>query len=328
PISNVQSELLARVNPTIYDVLIAFFGGLAGVVGSIRPGKNNVIPGVAIATALMPPLCTVGYGIATGQPQFFLGALYLYIINCIFICLATLLGIKYLKLPKVTYLDEKKSVRIRKYITAIVFIMIVPATYFGYVLVNENNFNQNTERYISDNFVDKGYTMIYKKVNYKSNPHRIEIALFSQNFTQQEVDNFKNLLQYYGLTNTELIIKQDTASLSEEEWKNTIANMKSESEKVKALEAKLTSNYFGSDTSNQILGEAQAINSKITKIAIGNLSLSSVESSENSTSTQDGNTLTVIIYTTEPLTSDEKNLLITWIKSRMNNQDAVVYFPS
>ena len=91
PFKEAQSELLARTSPNIYDVLIAFFGGLVGVIAITRVEKGNPIPGVAIATALMPPLCTAGYGLATGNFKFFWGALFLYTINCVFIGIATFL---------------------------------------------------------------------------------------------------------------------------------------------------------------------------------------------------------------------------------------------
>ena len=99
PISTAHSELLARTSPTIYDVLIAFFGGMAGIVAITSKKKGNVIPGVAIATALMPPLCTAGYGLATGQFTYFFGALYLFTINTVFIALSALLISQILKLP-------------------------------------------------------------------------------------------------------------------------------------------------------------------------------------------------------------------------------------
>ena len=100
PIDEAQSELLARTQPTVYDVLIAFFGGLAGIVASSTKSKGNVIPGVAIATALMPPLCTAGFGLASGNLYYFFGALYLYFINTVFISLATFLVVRLLKYPK------------------------------------------------------------------------------------------------------------------------------------------------------------------------------------------------------------------------------------
>ena len=91
PFKETQTELLSRTSPNIYDVLIAFFGGLVGVIAITRVEKGNPIPGVAIATALMPPLCTAGYGMAIGNLKFFFGALFLYNINCVFICISTFL---------------------------------------------------------------------------------------------------------------------------------------------------------------------------------------------------------------------------------------------
>ena len=111
PISEAQSELLARTQPTVYDVLIAFFGGLAGIVASSTKSKGNVIPGVAIATALMPPLCTAGFGLATGNLYYFFGAFYLFFINTVFISLSTYLVVRILKYPKKVFwisMTEKK----------------------------------------------------------------------------------------------------------------------------------------------------------------------------------------------------------------------------
>src|SRR3989339_1540465 len=108
PISTAHSELLARTSPSIYDVMIALFGGLAGILAICSKQKGNVIPGVAIATALLPPLCTAGYGLATGQFSFFFGAIYLFTINTVFIALATLITIKFLKYP-IKHLSDSKA---------------------------------------------------------------------------------------------------------------------------------------------------------------------------------------------------------------------------
>lgn len=328
PISNVQSELLARISPTIYDVLIALFGGFAGLVGSTRIEKGNVIPGVAIATALMPPLCTAGYGLATGQPAFFFGALYLYSINCIFICLATFFGVEYLELPSVTYLDERQAVITKRIIAVVVFVMVVPAGYLAYVFVQENNFNQNAGRYIQEAFIDKGYTIIYKNVDYGSKPPKIELAFLSKNFELSEVNNLKELLPTYSLADVELIIKQGPTSLNKEEWDSAIAKIKDESEKVKAIEARLSSGFITSDAAGQILKEAQSINNKISKVATGNLAFAEVGQEASSTSAV-ANTLVVLFYVfpdAEPMSVEERDMLNAWIKLRMQNQNIVVYF--
>src|SRR5574344_98110 len=116
PIDEAQSELLARTSPTIYDVMIALFGGLAGIVALFTKDKGNVIPGVAIATALMPPLCTAGFGLATGDIYYFLGAFYLYFINSVFISLATYIGVRVMKFKKLDYANHEREKKVKKYI--------------------------------------------------------------------------------------------------------------------------------------------------------------------------------------------------------------------
>ena len=128
PIAGSQSELLARTSPTIYDVFIALFGGLAGVVALSTKEKGNVIPGVAIATALMPPLCTAGYGLASGNLIYFLGAFYLYFINSVFISLATFLGVRVMHFQRKEFVDKTREKTVRKYIVLIVVTYHVPCS--------------------------------------------------------------------------------------------------------------------------------------------------------------------------------------------------------
>jgi len=131
PISSAHSELLARTYPTIYDVLIALFGGFAGIVAISSRNKGNVIPGVAIATALMPPLCTAGYGLATLQFNFFYGAFYLFTINTVFIAIASMLVSKLLKFPISNIIDPSKKKRINRLIYLIIFLVFIPSIYLG-----------------------------------------------------------------------------------------------------------------------------------------------------------------------------------------------------
>ena len=137
PINEARSELLARTTPTIYDVMIAFFGGMAGIIATGSKEKGNVIPGVAIATALMPPLCTSGYGLATGQWNFFFGAFYLYMINCVYIGFATWLGVRIFMMPKQVVADEKKRKRIMQTVSTLVLVTALPRFYITYRIVEE-----------------------------------------------------------------------------------------------------------------------------------------------------------------------------------------------
>lgn len=216
PFKEAQSELLARTSPTIYDVLIALFGGLVGVIALTRVEKGNPIPGVAIATALMPPLCTAGYGLAIGNFTYFFGAFYLYSINCFFICISTFLIIKYLNYKPVTTLKTKQEKLIRYGITSLILIMIIPSFYLAYNLLQKNNYSKKVEQYISKEFTNNGYTMIYKKTIFSTIPKKIELAFLTKKFTPEEIKLLNQKLLEYDITNTELEIKQDTKDLKGE----------------------------------------------------------------------------------------------------------------
>lgn len=150
PISEAQSELLARTQPTVYDVLIAFFGGLAGIVASSTKSKGNVIPGVAIATALMPPLCTAGFGLASGNLYYFFGAFYLYFINTVFISLATYVVVRLLKYPKKVFLNKQREKIVTRYVGVIVFFTIVPSLFLSYNLIRASYFNDRVRTFVAD----------------------------------------------------------------------------------------------------------------------------------------------------------------------------------
>jgi uncharacterized hydrophobic protein (TIGR00271 family) len=173
PVSTAHSELLARTSPTIYDVLIALFGGLAGIVAISSKQKGNVIPGVAIATALMPPLCTAGYGLATSQFYFFFGAIYLFTINTVFIAFASLIVSQMLKYPIRSSISENEKKKINQYITLTITLVIVPSIYFGYNLVQQEKFNENANKYTRNVSVVEGNYLLKSEIN----PQRKTILL-------------------------------------------------------------------------------------------------------------------------------------------------------
>ncbi|MGI6243279.1 MAG: DUF389 domain-containing protein [Prevotella sp.] len=160
PITEAQSELLARTSPTLYDVLIALCGGAAGFIAITTRGKGNVIPGVAIATALMPPLCTAGYGIAMGNLSYFLGALYLYFINTVFICLATFVGVRMLKFDQKHFVDPVRLQRVKLYIILIVVITMIPATYMTVRIIKGSIAESNVLKFVRTELNFKGTQII------------------------------------------------------------------------------------------------------------------------------------------------------------------------
>jgi len=169
PISTAHSELLARTSPTIYDVLIALFGGLAGIVAISSKQKGNVIPGVAIATALMPPLCTAGYGIATGQFMYFFGAFYLFTINTIFIALASVWVSQLLKFPIRSIVGEGKKKKINRTITLVIVIVLLPSIFFGYKLVKQEEFLQKANQYVANVSLFEGNYLLKSDIDAKLN---------------------------------------------------------------------------------------------------------------------------------------------------------------
>lgn len=209
PFKEAQSELLARTSPNIYDVLIAFFGGLVGVIAITRAEKGNPIPGVAIATALMPPLCTAGYGLAMGNYLYFLGALYLYIINCFFICIATYVMVKYLKYPLTTHVNQKKQQQIRAIISILLVLIIVPSTYLAYQMIREKKIKARLERFVQTEFTDKGHMLVYQKATVFPSK-KLELAFWSKKFSDSELAVLKTKLIQYQLAQTDLVILQDS----------------------------------------------------------------------------------------------------------------------
>jgi uncharacterized hydrophobic protein (TIGR00271 family) len=274
PFKEVQSELLARTSPNIYDILIAFFGGLVGVIAVTRVEKGNPIPGVAIATALMPPLCTAGYGLATGHFRYFLGAFFLYCINCVFICIATFVIAKYLKYPAKAQIDEKHTKRVRYFITTAILVMIVPSVYFAYSLYQEQRFTLASQRFIQDELVERGNIVVYKKTNFRANPKTIELAFLSRHFSRQEIDSLNGRLSAYGLMDTKLIIRQDSSDNIQllknsllNELRNKEAGNDNKDAKIKALEAAIKSGEYNQRQLNE---EAKALFPQMKTLSLAN----------------------------------------------------------
>jgi uncharacterized hydrophobic protein (TIGR00271 family) len=307
PFKDVQSELLARTAPNIYDVIIAFFGGLVGVIAITRVEKGNPIPGVAIATALMPPLCTAGYGIATFNLSFFAGAFYLYTINCFFICIATFFVVKYLKYPPASFKSMRYARQIRLGITALIFIMIVPSAYLAYNLWNEKKFTKAIDQFINTEFTNKGNMVIFKKLNYNTNPKKVELALLNRKLTNEEIKEYNRMLSDMGIANTELLFRQNSEDLKAEilneinKQENQISQkdiaineLKNELDKYKLNDPALTR-------------ELNILFPEITDISIGNI--------EQHPNTDSVTIQGVMLYKTDKPIDEVK--LNNWLKERL-----------
>jgi uncharacterized hydrophobic protein (TIGR00271 family) len=226
PLKDATSELLSRTRPTIFDVLIAIFGGVIGIVASSRNNRGNAIPGVAIATALMPPLCTAGYGLATLQFNYFIGAFYLFFINSVFIALTTTLIVRSLQFPQQTFLDKKQEKRVRFLIWGVVVLTIIPSIITAWMVVNEAVFLRNANQFVIENFEEgalPGQRNVLRPINAKF--HRdssiIELTILGDTINADVISKIKaDMKKYSGLKRTKLIVHQ----LSSTNGRSAVAN--------------------------------------------------------------------------------------------------------
>ncbi|WP_291789203.1 TIGR00341 family protein [Cecembia sp.] len=208
PLNDAQSELLARTEPTIWDVLIALFGGLAGIVAGSRKEKSNAIPGVAIATALMPPLCTAGYGLATANLYYFFGAFYLFFINSVFISLSTYVIVRFMKFPKKEFLDRKREKTVKAYITIFTILTIVPSVYLAYNIVKRTLWEKTANQFLTTQMEFPRTQVISSSLFYDPDSSRIEVSLIGERISDEEIAILSRKMGGLNLRNTYLRIKQ------------------------------------------------------------------------------------------------------------------------
>ncbi len=322
PVDTAHSELLARTSPTIYDVFIALFGGVAGMLALSSKLKGNVIPGVAIATALMPPLCTAGYGLATFQFTYFFGALYLFTINTVFIAVASLFVSQVLKLPIRTIVDKARAKRVNQYITLILFITAIPSIYFGYKLVQNERFSDNARKLIGSVSVKENSYLLDSYIN--SNTKAIRL-----------------IYSGYGVSDTAKIeIKKKALALALDTGKITIYNgtdktmVQAETQKmlteVEEVNNKLALSNFALQQSQNQLDSLHRIDSK-GKILLAEIKEFYPQISSCSYSVTyihpDTVKIPIVIYTArKTLNLADRNKIINWTKSRLVNDKTKVYF--
>ncbi len=212
PLGDPTPELVSRTRPTLLDVGVALFGGVAGIVANSRIEKTNAIPGVAIATALMPPLCTTGFGIATGNAEFLFGAFYLFFINSVFIALATFLIVKYLEFPAKEQLNAKAAKRVKRYITAFVLVVIIPSGWIFYGVIKDVREQQNIDTFITERVNTAMHEVVEKQVVESDTARVLKLLVIGPNpLEPEEIDELKNRMPEYGLDDLQLNIIQSTS---------------------------------------------------------------------------------------------------------------------
>lgn len=231
PIKEVTDELIARTTPTILDVGIAFFGGVAGIVAGSRKEKTNALPGVAIATALMPPLCTAGFGLATGQPTIFLGAIYLFFINAFFISLATYLIVRFLKFPFVEFADSTMRKKIKIRIAAFAIIVIIPSTFIFYNVIKDLRLKNNIKNFVVGKINSAKRSVLRWEIVDDNEQKILRMYLFGEPFTATEIKSLKQEQLSYALDTFQLdliqmnIPERERQQLSSEIQSNILKNV-------------------------------------------------------------------------------------------------------
>ena len=320
------SELLARTNPTIYDVLIALFGGLAGIIETSRKDKGTVISGVAIATALMPPLCTVGYGISILNWTYAVGALYLFTINSIFIALATFAAVKYFRFPIMETTDENHK-RLPKHIMVIILVVvIVPSIISAISVVKENNFIIHAERLVAEN-KNLGKCFIYDhKASYSRKTPKLDLFLAGESLTHDSKESFYKEAEAFGITRSQIVFHEDATShredLSETEiikgiYDHNDRQIKRLNDSIVKLEAMLAGYKAKEIPVESISRELFAQYPIIVEVSLSR----GATVSANAAATEQ---IIAFITTSKPMDAELHDRLVRWLKVRLDNENVMV----
>ena len=319
PINEAHSELLARTSPNIYDVLIAFFGGLAGFIAIVSRQKGNVITGVAIATALMPPLCTAGYGIATNQWSFLAGALYLFTINTVFIALAALIATRLFGQPLILQTNTAKKQIANSYVSAIVFLTLIPSVILGISFINQDHFNRLAKRFVNDVKIENNYLLRYDII-----PSRRQISLTFGGIGLTDAQK-ENLIQ-------QLKMQSPTAELNIQQGFSfsQLGDINIQTELLRTELARLRENVTTLTLANQektlteqslaqtLLTEIQTFYPQVVALSIAKTEQASEEVAANQ------KILLVTLDKTNKKPAVLRDTLTTWAKKRLQNDNLVV----
>jgi uncharacterized hydrophobic protein (TIGR00271 family) len=323
PISTAHSELLARTSPTIYDVLIALFGGMAGIVAITSKQKGNVIPGVAIATALMPPLCTAGYGLATGQFDFFFGAIYLFTINTVFIALSSVAISQILKFPISGEVAESHKKSVNSWITVVIILVAFPSIYFGYNLVQNERFIQKSNEYITKIRLFEGNFLLKSDIDPKGKSINLIFGGTSLNDSQKV--KITKMSADYLPPETEITIEQgltfDISAIENDESNNLKAEINRLNQQLSISENMLDSITSNRVLEQKILREIQSIYPVIVSMSISKVPILN----DNSIETE---MMDAVICQLKNgiLTSKEKKKIKQWLKTRINSDHLQVFY--
>lgn len=320
PMKEATSEILARTTPNFWDVMIALAGGMAGIITLSSKEKGNILPGVAIATALMPPLCTAGYGLATFQWNFFLGALYLFMINSVCISFATLVTVRFLKFPLVHYTDAAQEKKVRRWVYFLLAVTITPSIYIGYRIVQQNKFIASANQFIKLESTIGGNYLLDKVIDPTSNT--IILTYGGIGLTEEDKQNITTRLENYNLKNVTLEFKEGfvTKNSEEENQKEQqyLGIINKQELEISQMNTMLDSINSSITFNAQFIREAKAIYPDILSISIAPVY---DYSSENSDS------LTLAFLQVKRMPSDSAEInLSNWFQTKLSPRKVHLVF--
>ncbi|MDD5359834.1 MAG: TIGR00341 family protein [Sulfurovaceae bacterium] len=329
PLHTVQSELLLRTSPTAWDVLIGFFGGLAGIIGVTRQEKSNVIPGVAIATALMPPLCTAGFALATAHWNYFFGAFYLFTINFVFIALSAFLVIRIFNVAEKKYINPEVAKKTKRYIILVVIATILPSSYLAYKLVKEEVFKSKANNFINEYLHFKNTDVARVKINPKT--EEIKVFLIGDSVPQSDLDDISVRLKDAGLDKAKLKVYQNEeqdelnvsllkADIISDLYKNTRVELKNKKTQIEQLNEKIVllssaQEYYKKDYID-IPNELQTLFPKVNNVILSqNYDITAKDKNLSE------NRFILNVSSKKYLTKDERKKIETWLKMRTKSDN-------
>lgn len=319
PLTEAQSELLARTSPTLYDVLIALFGGAAGILALCTKGKGNVLPGVAIATALMPPLCTAGYGLAVGNLSYFFGAFYLFFINTVFIALATFLGVRMLRFKRKDSVDAARLAVVNRYMIGAVVLTMLPAAYMTVQIVRESVQENAILKFVKNEFETKGAQIISHKIDDKSSS--LNIVTVGKRLTEGEITDARRRMEEYKLEQFKLNVIQgmqtDSLMLSQmlnvnggaSQAKNT--TLLEQADQIEALKAKNQKYERLPRLASDMRTEIQAVCPQATSISLANVAEARVDTTATT------QYVMAVVDCKGKLPPTDKKRLHQWLRARL-----------
>lgn len=326
PISEAQSELLARTSPTIYDVLIAFFGGLAGIVAGSTKSKGNVIPGVAIATALMPPLCTAGFGLATGNLSYFLGAFYLYFINTVFISLSTYIVVRVLKYPNKEFLDKKRALVVRRYMMIIVTCTIIPSLYLTYRVLRNTVFDEQVRSFVNKELDFPNTQVLSRTVAVDTAGRKaLNVVLLGDEVPDMMIETARARMRDYGLGGIGLNIQQGFGSdvdinelksvLMKDLYKNNEELIQAQAAQIDSLKHTVDRYRRASHLALSLTPELRVLYPQVERLACTPTIIA------NTVQDKPDTVLLVYVKVKNALTPDEQRKLSQWMAARTEEKD-------